>query len=167
MASLALLLKFWQPSDTAAEQNTAPVETTRDSSGRVWRAYSTYGILVITVLIGQSGNFAGMSQVKPPANITALLRCGQAGFKLCPDAWIGPSAVEAPQAFRFPVWDFNWPGAYQTVDGKIVPLVQREAPVVAQTTPYALTYRLDFLAAAGTLVPVSYTHLTLPTILLV
>ena len=50
------------------------------------------------------------------------------------------------------MWDFNWPGAYQMVDGKPTPLVQREAPVVAQTTPYALTYRLDFLAAAGTLV---------------
>jgi L-lactate permease len=50
------------------------------------------------------------------------------------------------------VWDFNWPGAYQMIDGKPAPLVQRETPVVAQTTPYALTYRLDFLAAAGTLV---------------
>jgi lactate permease len=50
------------------------------------------------------------------------------------------------------VWDFNWPGAYQMVDGKVMPIVQREVPVVAQTTPYALTYRLDFLAAAGTLV---------------
>src|SRR5204862_232064 len=30
--------------------------------------------------------------------------------------------------------------------------VQREAPVVAATSPYALTYRLDCLAAAGTLV---------------
>ena len=50
------------------------------------------------------------------------------------------------------MWDFSWPGAYQLVDGKPAPLVQREAPVVAKTTPYALTYRLDFLAAAGTLV---------------
>ena len=31
-------------------------------------------------------------------------------------------------------------------------LVQREAPVVAASSPYPLTYRLDFLAAAGTLV---------------
>ena len=60
------------------------------------------------------------------------------------------AAVDA-QAFRFPVWDFNWPGAYQMVDGKPAALVQRETPVVAKTTPYALTYRLDFLAAAGTL----------------
>ena len=68
-----------------------------------------------------------------------------------------PAAAE-PQAFRFPVWDFNWPGAYQMVDGKPTPLVQREAPVVAQTTPYALTYRLDFLAAAGTLVLIATLH---------
>jgi glycolate permease/lactate permease len=152
LASVALLLKFWQPSDAHAAEHAGAVETTRDPASRVWRAYLTYGILVIVVLIGQSGNFAGMSQVKPPANVTALLRCGQAGFKLCPDPWVGPPAAEAPQSFRFPVWDFNWPGAYQNVDGKIVALVQRESPVVAQSTPYPLTYRLDFLAAAGTLV---------------
>ena len=152
LASVALLLKFWRPRDTYSEGVPAPVETMRDTTGRVWRAYATYGILVVTVLIGQSGNFAGMSQVPPPANVTALLRCGQAGYRLCPEPWIGPNASEAPQSFRFPVWDFNWPGAYRLVDGKPMPLVQREAPVVAKTTPYALTYRLDFLAAAGTLV---------------
>ena len=152
LASVAILLKVWKPSDAFAANHRSPVETTTDTSSRVWRAYATYGILVITVLIGQSGNFAGMSQVKPPANVTALLRCGQAGFRLCPDPWVGPPAAQAPQSFRFPVWDFNWPGAYQVVDGKPVALVQRESPVVAQTTPYALTYRLDFLAAAGTLV---------------
>jgi len=152
LAAVAALLKFWKPSDAFAAENSSAAETRSDPGSRVWRAYATYGILVVTVLIGQSGNFAGMSQVKPPANVTALLRCGQAGFRLCPDPWVGPQAAVAPQAFRFPVWDFNWPGAYQMVDGKPVSLVQREAPVVAQTTPYALTYRLDFLAAAGTLV---------------
>jgi lactate permease len=152
LASVAVLLKFWKPTDAFAAENSSAAETRSDSGSRVWRAYATYGILVVTVLIGQSGNFAGMSQVKPPANITALLRCGQAGYRLCPDPWIGPPAAAAPQAFRFPVWDLNWPGAYQMVDGKPMPIVQREAPVVAQTTPYALTYRLDFLAAAGTLV---------------
>ena len=151
LAAVALLLKFWKPADSMAD-DMAPVETTFDPGSRVWRAYATYGILVVTVLIGQSGNFAGMSQVPPPMNVTALLRCGQAGYRLCPDPWVGPSAASAPQSFRFPVWDFNWPGAYRTVDGKPMPLVQRESPVVAQTTPYALTYRLDFLAAAGTLV---------------
>lgn len=152
LASVAILLKFWKPKDSLAGEINAPVEAMRDPGSRVWRAYATYGILVITVLIGQSGNFAGMSTVKPPKNITALLRCGQAGYALCPDPWIGPPAAQAPQSFRFPVWDFSWPGAYQLVDGRPTPLVQREAPVVAKTTPYALNYRLDFLAAAGTLV---------------
>ena len=152
LAAVAILLKFWQPADVYTEGMQTTGETMRDPSSRVWRAYATYGILVVTVLIGQSGNFAGMSQVRPPANVTALLRCGQAGYRLCPEPWVGPNASVAPQAFRFPVWDFNWPGAYQMVDGKPMPIVQRESPVVAQTTPYALTYRLDFLAAAGTLV---------------
>jgi glycolate permease/lactate permease len=154
LASVALLLKFWQPSDAYVDGKAMamPVETTSDSSSRVGRAYATYGILVVTVLIGQSGNFAGMSQVKPPGNVTALLRCGQAGYALCPDPWIGPPAASAPQSFRFPVWDFSWPGAYRVVDGKPMPIVQRQAPVVAKTTPYPLMYRLDFLAAAGTLV---------------
>jgi lactate permease len=152
LASVALLLKFWKPSDGTENESTAPAETIRDASSRVWRAYATYGILVVTVLIGQSGNFAGMSQVQPPKNITAFLRCGQAGFRLCPEPWIGPNAATAPQSFRFPVWDFNWPGAYRMVDGKPMALVQRQAPVVAQTSPYPLTYRLDFLATAGTLV---------------
>lgn len=152
LAAVALLLKFWSPKDKYVDGRPVVAEKTVDPSNRVWRAYATYGILIVTVLIGQSGNFAGMSQVQPPANVTALLRCGQAGFRLCPEPWVGPTAAEAPQAFRFPVWDFNWPGAYRMVDGKPMPLVQREAPVVAQTTPYALTYRLDFLATAGTLV---------------
>jgi lactate permease len=152
LASVALLLKFWKPSDSYSDGLKAPVESVVDPSSRVWRAYATYGILIVTVLIGQIGNFAGMSQLQPPANITALLRCGQVGYRLCPDPWIGPSATVEPQGFRFPVWEFNWPGAYRLVDNKPTAVVQREAPVVPKSTPYPLTYRLDFLAAAGTLV---------------
>ena len=125
--------------------------TTR-RTGACFRAYATYGILIVTVLIGQIGNFAGLSTLKPPANVTALLKCGQGGNRLCPDPWVGPSAAVDPQGFRFPVWEFNWPGAYRMQDGKPAALVQREAPVVAASSPYPLTYRLDFLAAAGTLV---------------
>src|SRR4029079_5008264 len=121
----------------------------------VVRAYATYAVLIVTVLIGQIGNFAGMSTLQPPANVTALLKCGQGGHKLCPDPWVGASAAIDPQAFRFPVWEFNWPGAYRMQDGKPAPLVQREAPVVQVSSAYALTYRLDFLAAAGTLVLVA------------
>ena len=154
LTSVALLLKVWKPAEDfteGARLATGPV-TAPDTSGRIVRAYATYGVLIVTVLIGQIGNFAGMSALKPPANVTALLKCGQGGNKLCPDAWVGTSAAIDPQAFRFPVWEFNWPGAYRLQDGKPTPLVQREAPVVAVSSAYALTYRLDFLAAAGTLV---------------
>ena len=165
LASVALLLRVWRPATeyTGTATTTAQRGTTTDPRPRVIRAYATYGILVVTVLIGQSGNFAGMSKVAPPANITALLRCGQGGNKLCPDPWIGEPALVNPQGFRFPVWEFSWPGASRPtssfspavnreVPGAPVPLVQREVPVVAKTSPYPLTFRLDFLAAAGTLV---------------
>ena len=119
------------------------------------RAYGTYVILVATVLVGQSGNFAMMSNVKPPLNITALLRCGQSGNRLCADPWIGPSAAVSPQGFRFPVWEFSWPGAYRLDAGKAVPIVEREPPIAAKPSPYAATFRLDFLSAAGTLVVIA------------
>jgi glycolate permease/lactate permease len=154
LASVATLLKVWRPAEEYIGDGAPPVAHTGppDTGRRVARAYATYGILVITVLIGQSGNFAGMSSVPPPKNVTALLRCGQGGNKSCPDPWVGTPASVNPQAFRFPVWEFSWPGAYALVDGKPAAVVQREAPVVAKTSPYPLTYRLDFLAAAGTLV---------------
>jgi lactate permease len=152
LAAVALLLKFWSPKDAYVDGRPMVTETIVDKSGRVGRAYATYGILIVTVLIGQIGNFAGMSQLQPPANVTMLLRCGQIGNRLCPEPWIGETAAADPQGFRFPVWEFNWPGAYNNIDGKLVGKVQRSAPVVAQTTPYPLTYRLDFLATAGTLV---------------
>ncbi len=155
LTAVALLLRVWQPAEEFTEGARLPVvalASMHDSPGRVFRAYATYGILIVTVLIGQIGNFAGLSTLKPPANVTALLKCGQGGNRLCPDPWVGTSAAVDPQAFRFPVWEFNWPGAYSLQDGKAVALVQREVPVVAASSPYPLTYRLDFLAAAGTLV---------------
>ena len=102
----------WRPSLAAPRR-------ARHAAGRGrFRAYATYGILIVTVLIGQIGNFAGISKLKPPANVTALLKCGQGGNRLCPDPWVGPSAAVSPQGFRFPVWEFNWPGAYRIQDGK-------------------------------------------------
>jgi glycolate permease/lactate permease len=155
LAAVALLLKVWRPAqewtDVSRTAAAGPSTGRADTPARIVRAYATYGILVLAVLVGQSGNFAGMSSVKPPANVTALLRCGQGGNKLCPDPWIGRPVSVDPQAPRFPVWEFSWPGAYRLDAGKLVPLVQREAPIVTKSTPYPLTFRLDFLAAAGTL----------------
>jgi glycolate permease/lactate permease len=155
LTAVALLLRVWQPAAEYTEGARLPVTATaavHDTTARVARAYATYGILIVTVLIGQIGNFAGLSNLKPPANVTALLKCGQGGNRLCPEPWIGTSAAVDPQAFRFPVWEFNWPGAYRMQDAKAIALVQREPPVVTASSGYPLTYRLDFLAAAGTLV---------------
>jgi glycolate permease/lactate permease len=153
LGSVLLLLKVWRPREEFAEQvvalQSAPAA---DAPSRVARAYGTYGILIAVVLVGQIGNFAGLSALEPPLNVTALLRCGQGGNRLCPEPWVGESAATDPQAFRFPVWEFNWPGAYQMQNGRPAALVQREPPVVAASSPYPLTYRLDFLATAGTLV---------------
>ena len=137
LTSVALLLRVWQPAEEFTEGARIIVASPAvpDTGGRVVRAYATYGILIVTVLIGQIGNFAGMSELKPPANMTALLKCGQGGNKLCPEPWFGPTAAAEPQGFRFPVWEFHWPGAYAIRDGKIAPLVQREVPVVAVSVP--------------------------------
>jgi lactate permease len=153
LASMGLMLKVWQPREDFVD-GTPVVRTaaTPDRPSRVARAYATYGILIATVLIGQVGNFAGLANMKPPANVTALLRCGQVGNRLCPDPWLGDSVAVDAQALRFPVWEFHWPGGYQLQQGRPAALVQREPPVVAASSAYPLTYRLDFLAAAGTLV---------------
>ena len=49
-------------------------------------------------------------------------------------------------------WEAPWPGSYQVLDGRPAPLVYREPPVVAHSTPYPLSFRLDALTSAGTLV---------------
>ena len=59
----------------------------------------------------------------------------QIGNRLCPEPWVGASAAAAPQGFRFPVWEFNWPGAYRLEDGRPAALVRREPPVVAAIEP--------------------------------
>ncbi len=153
LASVALLLRVWQPREEYVEGGTAvPPTASPDPSSRIARAYGTYGILIAVVLAGQIGNFAGLSTLEPPLNLTALFRCGQIGNRLCPEPWVGDTAANDPQGFRFPVWEFNWPGAYRLEDGRPAPLVRRNPPVVASSSPYPLTYRLDFLATAGTLV---------------
>src|SRR5713226_295413 len=132
-----------------------------DSPGRILRAYSMYIVLVVVILIGQMGNlpfFSGhpVGDVKTalatPANITADLKCGTPGFKLCPLPWIGPDPAKDRQAIKFPDWNFYWPGTYDIVKGKPVSLIFREKPIVAKSTEYPLTFDWNFLAAAGSLV---------------
>jgi glycolate permease/lactate permease len=52
-------------------------------------------------------------------------------------------------------WETPWPGSYAATPDGIVPLVHREPPIVAQPTPYPLSFRLDLLTSAGTLVLVA------------
>lgn len=161
MAALALLLRVWTPPDrwTSASgqwsvvsgQSVQP-EQVRDSNSRMLRAYATYGVLVLVVLIGHAGNIGIVRAAGPPLDVTTLLRCGQRDNVACPDPWVGSRVSTAPQGFRFPVWDFQWPGSYRVHEGEVHPRIRRVPPVAADVTPYPMPFRFDALASAGTLV---------------
>jgi lactate permease len=132
-----------------------------DPPRRILRAYSMYIVLVVVILVGQMGNlpfFSGhpVGDVKTalhtPYNLTADLKCGTPGFALCPKPWIGPDPTKDRQAFKFPDWNFYWPGTYEITKGQPVSSINREKPIVSTSTPYALTFDWNFLAAAGSLV---------------
>jgi L-lactate permease len=132
-----------------------------DKPGRILRAYSMYIVLVVVILVGQMGNlpfFAGhpvgdkKTALAAPYNITADLKCGTPGFALCPQPWIGPDPTKDRQSFKFPDWNFYWPGTYEITKGQPVSVIYREKPIVAKSTAYALTFDWNFLAAAGSLV---------------
>jgi len=124
-----------------------------DHPGRVWGAYLMYFVLVVVILVGQLGNLPGLTKLATPANVTADLKCGTPAYKLCPTPWFGPTATADRQAFKFPDWNFYWPGTYDTnAKGKPVSAVDREKPIVAKSTPYQNPFDWNFLAAAGSLV---------------
>jgi lactate permease len=139
----------------------APVDSKVDSPSRVVRAFSMYVILTVVILVGQMGNlpfFSGHPVNDPktalatPANITADLKCGTPGFKLCPQPWFGPDPAKDRQAFKFPDWNFYWPGTYEVKGGKPASLIFREPPIASPAAEYPLTFDWNFLAAAGSLV---------------
>ncbi len=132
-----------------------------DSPSRIARAYAMYLVLVIVILIGQMGNLPWWSghpvgdvktALATPANITADLKCGTPLFTLCKLPWFGPDPAKDRQAFKFPDWNFLWPGTYETVKGQPVSLIYREKPIVGKSTAYPLAFDWNFLAAAGSLV---------------
>ena len=132
-----------------------------DPPWRILRAYSMYVVLVIVILIGQMGNLPfwlghpandPKTALHTPYNITADLKCGSPGFKLCPQPWFGPDPTKDRQAFKFPDWNFFWPGTYETKKGQPVSLIYREKPIVSKSTAYPLAFDWNFLAAAGSLV---------------
>jgi len=172
MACLAALLRVWRPRDSwQFAHETKPAGAPKpvmggsvgavDSPARIARAYSMYVVLVVVILIGQMGNLPWWSghpvgdpktALAAPANITADLKCGAPGFALCKQPWIGPDPAKDRQAFKFPDWNFFWPGSYDTVKGQPVSVIDREKPIVGKSTPYPLTFDWNFLAAAGSLV---------------
>src|SRR5437016_5761529 len=132
-----------------------------DSPSRIARAYAMYLVLGIVILIGQMGNLPWWSghpvgdvktALPAPANITADLKCGTPAFALCKLPWIGPDPAKDRQAFKFPDWNFLWPGTYDIQKGQPVSLINREKPIVSKSTPYPLAFDWNFLAAAGSLV---------------
>ncbi|HEX7262999.1 MAG TPA: L-lactate permease, partial [Candidatus Dormibacteraeota bacterium] len=156
-------------SSHAVEPDLPGVAAARDRNGdevvdppqRTWWAYGMYIVLVVVILIGQMGNLPFWSGHPPgdvktalhaPLNITADLKCGTPGFALCPQPWLGPLPTSDRQAFKFPDWNFYWPGTYVIKSGKPTSLIFREKPIVAKSTEYALTFDWNFLAAAGSLV---------------
>jgi len=172
MACLALLLRVWRPRESwQFAHETKPAGAPKpvmggsvgavDSPARIARAYSMYLVLVIVILIGQMGNLPWWSghpvgdpktALAAPANITADLKCGTPGFALCKQPWIGPDPAKDRQAFKFPDWNFFWPGTYDIVKGQPVSVIDREKPIVGKSTPYPLNFDWNFLAAAGSLV---------------
>ena len=172
MACLAGLLRVWRPRDAwQFAHETKPAGAPRpvmggsvgvvDSPARIARAYSMYVVLVVVILIGQMGNLPWWSghpvgdpksALAAPANITADLKCGTPGFALCKLPWIGPDPAKNRQAFKFPDWNFFWPGTYDIVKGQPVSVIDREKPIVGKSTSYPLTFDWNFLAAAGSLV---------------
>jgi lactate permease len=144
----------------AAELGSSPLDAI-DPPGRIFRAYAMYIVLVVVILVGQMGNlpfFAGhpvgdkKTALATPYNVTADLKCGTPGFALCPQPWIGHDPAKDRQAFKFPDWNFFWPGTYEIVKGQPVSVIYREKPIVAKSTAYSLTFDWNFLAAAGSLV---------------
>jgi L-lactate permease len=132
-----------------------------DSPSRIARAYAMYLVLVIVILTGQMGNLPWWSghpvgdpktALPTPYNITADLKCGSPMFALCPQPWFGPDPAKDRQAFKFPDWNFLWPGTYEIKAGKPTSLIFRESPIVSKSTAYPLAFDWNFLLAAGSLV---------------
>ena len=150
------------PGQGAAMSSSASPFDKIDSPGRVLRAYSMYVVLVVVILVGQMGNLPWWSghpvgdpktALASPWNLTSDLKCGSPGWALCPQPWFGPTPTKDRQAFKFPDWNFLWPGTYENnAKGQPVSTIFREKPIVKSSTAYPLAFDWNFIAAAGSLV---------------
>src|SRR5439155_375687 len=143
--------------------------TTLALSAMVGRQLPLFSILIPAYLIVVLAGFRRMTETLPAvlvtgvsfavvqflvsnfvgpelANITADLKCGTPAFALCKLPWIGPDPAKDRQAFKFPDWNFLWPGTYGIQKGQPVSLINREKPIVSKSTPYPLAFDWNFLA---------------------
>jgi lactate permease len=90
------------------------------------------------------------SEPEPPADPPARIARAYAMYALLVLVVLaGQLAAPRLRAVR---WEAAWPGSYQVVEGRELPLVVREAPIVTEPSPYPLRYRLELLSTPGTLV---------------
>src|SRR5256714_971044 len=178
MGCLALLLRVWKPAQTfrfkdEPASSPAPMAQPRPVMGassdlpgeaaamrgaaqKPASTLAAYFMYVVGVGVPRGGKMAtrrAHTKLTPPTTLPADLKCGTPAFKLCPTPWFGPTATADRQAFKFPDWNFFWPGTYTTnAKGAPVSNVEREKPIVSKPTPYLNPFDWNFLAAAGSLV---------------
>jgi len=108
---------------------------------RVWRPRQTWR--------GHGGDAAAAppERADPPARVARAF-----GIYAILVVVVLAGQLAASAGLKNVKWETPWPGSYAMVDGRAAPLVHRETPIVPQSSPYPLSYRLDVLTSAGTLV---------------
>ena len=108
---------------------------------RVWRPRQTWR--------GHGGDAAAAppERADPPARVARAF-----GIYAVLVVVVLAGQLAASAGLKNVKWETPWPGSYAMVDGRAAPLVHRETPIVPQSSPYPLSYRLDVLTSAGTLV---------------
>jgi len=100
---------------------------------------------------GGNGRRDGSASLEAPADTTGRVVRAYSMYAILVLVVLG-GQLASSAGLRNVKWEGPWPGSYSLVDGRPVPLVLRAPPIVAQPSPYPLTYRLDWLSSAGTLV---------------
>jgi lactate permease len=94
---------------------------------------------------------AGFASVEPASDTTGRVVRAYSMYAILVLVVLGGQLASSAGLKRVK-WEGPWPGSYALVAGRPVPLVQRSPPIVAQPSAYPLSFRLDWLSSAGTLV---------------
>jgi len=115
-------------------------------------AFATYAILVLVVLVGQWAT-SGRSRAGAAADVTALLRCGQQQHHLPAGRGSAGRRLEShAKGSGSPSGSSRGPAPIASRRGDRLPIIVRSRRRCRVSDRYPLTFRLDFLASAGTLV---------------